>query len=474
MDGVERALGGAQAAADALVGVDDRGTATQATGGLGAHLLFGKGLDVLAKRRGLLALAVHVGSLAARVVVALDHDIVAVERGIAALVAADGERGARLHKAMDGHGGLVTGGDGVDGKARTGIDVAAHKDVGLGSLIGLGIGKSTLAAAKLHLGASQQVAPHNGLANRHDDTVGIDTTQIVLVVLGRKPALVVKDARAALEGDTAHTAGLVQVNLLGTPTTADVRAVLDGLATLFLAGGHLGLALQAEHLDVLGAQTAGVAGHVDGHVAAAHHDGAAGQRVDLAAVDLAQEVDGHGHVLGILARNTGKAAALAADGNIKGLKALLAQLIERHIATDLHAIAELGTHQANNLDLGLDNVLLQLKAGNAVGEHAARALVLLEHDGLVALLGQVESAGQAGRTGTDNGDLLVEAASARRRHHGRDIAGRGIKIALGDELLDLVDGHGGVHTAAGAGILAAAIAHTAADSGQRVLALNEC
>ena len=375
---------------------------------------------------------------------------------------------------MDGHGGLVTGGNGVDGKAGAGVDVAAHKDVWLGGLVGLGIGKGTLAAAELHLGASQQVAPHNGLANRHDDTVGIDTAQIVLVVLGRKTALVVKDTRAALEGNTAHTTGLVQVILLGTPAAADVCAVLDGLATLFLAGGHLRLALQAEHLNVLGAQAAGVAGHVDGHVAAAHHDGAAGQRVDLAAVDLAQEVDGHGHVIGILARNTGKAAALAADGNIKGLKALLAQLVECHVATDLHAIAELGAHQANDLDLGLDNVLLQLKAGNTVGEHTARALVLLEHDGLVALLGQVESTGQTGRAGTDNGDLLVEAAGTRRSHHRWDIAGRGVQIALGDELLDLVDGHGGVHTAAGAGILTAAVAHTAADSGQRVLALNEC
>ena len=146
-------------------------------------------------------------NLAARVVVALEHNVVAVERGVAALVAADGERGARLHEAMDGHGGLVTGGDGIDGKARTGIDVAAHKDVWLGGLIGLGIGKGTLAAAKLHLGASQQVAPHNGLANRHDYAVGIDTTQVVLVVLGRKTAHVVKDTRAALEGDTAHTTG---------------------------------------------------------------------------------------------------------------------------------------------------------------------------------------------------------------------------------------------------------------------------
>ena len=263
------------------------------------------------------------------------------------------------------------------------------------------------------------------------------------------------------------------MNLLGAPAAADVSAVLNGLATFLLAGGHLDLALQAEHLNVLRAQTAGVAGNVDGHVAAAHHNGAAGQGIDLAAVNLAKEVDGHGHVLGILARNTGKAAALAADGHVKGLKALRAQLVERHITTDLHAIAELGTHQANDLDLGLDNILLQLKAGNAIGEHATRALVLLEHDGLVALLGQIESAGQAGRTGTDDGDLLIKAASARRRNHGRDVAGRGIQIALGDELLDLVDSHGGVHTAASAGILAAAVAHAAADGGQRVLTLDE-
>ena len=413
-------------------------------------------------------------NLAARVVVALEHNVVAVERGVAALIAADGERGARLHKAMDGHRGLVAGGDSVDGKAGAGVDVAAHKDVWLGGLVGLGIGKGTLAAAELHLGASQQVAPHNGLANRHDDTVGIDTAQIVLVVLGRKTALVVKDTRAALEGDAAHTTGLVQVNFLGAPTAADVRAVLNGLATLLLAGGHLGLALQAEHLNVLRTQTAGVAGNVDGHVTAAHHNGTAGQGSDLAAVNLAKEVDGHGHVLGTLARNAGKAAALAANGNVEGLEALRAQLVERHVSTDFHAIAELGTHQANDLDLGLDNILLQLKAGNAVGEHAARALVLLEHDGLVALLGKIESTGQASRAGTDDGNLLIEAASARRGHHRWDIAGRGVQIALGDKLLDLVDSHGGVHTAASAGILTAAVAHTAADSGQRILALNEC
>ena len=116
------------------------------------------------------------GNLAARVVVALDHDIVAVERSVATLVAADGERRARLHKAMDGHRGLVTSGDSVDGKAGASVDVTTHKDIGLGGLVGLGIGKGTLTSAKLHLGASQQVAPHDGLTDGHDHTAGIDTT----------------------------------------------------------------------------------------------------------------------------------------------------------------------------------------------------------------------------------------------------------------------------------------------------------
>ena len=49
VDGVERALGGAQAAADALVLVDDARTAAQAARSLGADLLLGERLDVLAE-----------------------------------------------------------------------------------------------------------------------------------------------------------------------------------------------------------------------------------------------------------------------------------------------------------------------------------------------------------------------------------------------------------------------------------------
>ena len=86
--------------------------------------------------------------------------------------------------------------------------------------------------------------------------------------------------------------------------------------------------------DVLGAQARGGAGHVDGHVAAAYHDGAAGHGLGGAAVLLllghvAQEVNGHGHALGVLAGDAGQATALATDGYVEGLEALLAQLDER-------------------------------------------------------------------------------------------------------------------------------------------------
>ena len=44
-----------------------------------------------------------------------------------------------------------------------------------------------------------------------------------------------------------------------------------------------------------------------------------------------------------------------------------------------------------------------------------------------------------------------------------------MQLLLRDEFLDLVDGNGAVNAAAGAGLLAAAVADVAADGGERVL-----
>ena len=50
---------------------------------------------------------------------------------------------------------------------------------------------------------------------------------------------------------------------------------------------------------------------------------------------------------------------------------------------------------------------------------------------------------------------------------------RGVQVLLGNELLDGVDGHGLIHGAAGAGVLAPAVADAPADSGEGVLLFNK-
>ncbi len=216
-----------------------------------------------------------------------------------------------------------------------------------------------------------------------------------------------------------------------------MHAVLIGLDNFLGAGRHVLGALQAEHLHVLGAQARCGAGHIDGHVAATHHDGATAHRLGLAAVVLllrhtAQEVNSNEHALGVLARNAGQAAALAANRHIKSLESLLTQLIEGDVATHLDTQTDVDAHLADDIDLGFDHVVLELIAGDAVGEHAAGARVLLEDDRLVALLCQVERAGKARGTGADHRDLFVEAPSARGRQHLGYVAMLGCEVLLGE------------------------------------------
>ncbi len=54
-----------------------------------------------------------------------------------------------------------------------------------------------------------------------------------------------------------------------------------------------------------------------------------------------------------------------------------------------------------------------------------------------------------------------------------DVAGLCVQVLMGDEALDLVDGDGLVDAAAGAGVLAAAVADAAADGRERVFVLDE-
>ena len=102
-------------------------------------------------------------------------------------------------------------------------------------------------------------------------------------------------------------------------------------------------------------------------------------------------------------------------------------------------------------------------------------IFFIEHgDVLIAHVRQIVGAGQAGRAGADDGDLLrVRIGDAAVGDDLRDVALVGLQLLLGDKLLDLVDGDGAVDVAAGAGVLAAAVADAAADGRERVILLDE-
>ena len=117
-------------------------------------------------------------------------------------------------------------------------------------------------------------------------------------------------------------------------------------------------------------------------------------------------------------------------------------------------------HLLEHLDLGVDNIFLEAEARDAEGQHTAGHLIFIKHsDVFVAHVRQIVGTGQAGRAGADDGDLLrVRIGDAAVGDDLRDVALVGLQLLLGDKLLDLVNGNGAVNVAAGAGVLAAAVA----------------
>lgn len=60
------------------------------------------------------------------------------------------------------------------------------------------------------------------------------------------------------------------------------------------------------------------------------------------------------------------AAFCRADCNVECLEAFLAQLLDGYVLADLNAAAELNAHLAQNVDLGLYDVLADTEGGDAV------------------------------------------------------------------------------------------------------------
>ena len=200
-DGVKAAARRADAAADALVRIDDARTAAETAGGLGFDLLLGEACAAVLHRAA--QLLVVAGALARRVVKAVDieKNIFLIELDELPAVAADGEARVRLHKAVQGHGALLAGGDGVDGELLAGVGVAADEDVGLGGLVSQRIGLDGAVGVELHLCSGEQLAPGGVLADAVKDRIRLGGFGPGVVKRGGEAALGIFDGQALAEAN---------------------------------------------------------------------------------------------------------------------------------------------------------------------------------------------------------------------------------------------------------------------------------
>ena len=157
--------------------------------------------------------------------------------------------------------------------------------------------------------------------------------------------------------------------LFGAVAAADGGAFLLGLSNFFSRSRHAVPGLQADHRYRVRAAPQRDTRRINGHVAAADDHGPAAHLIVLVVAHGAQQVHGGLDTRGFLAGHTGLAAALAADGQIERLVPVCAQVSQRYFLADLHAAADLNAQFFQNLNFGIDNVLLQFKRGDAIPQH---------------------------------------------------------------------------------------------------------
>src|SRR3546814_1584800 len=86
---------------------------------------------------------------------------------------------------------------------------------------------------------------------------------------------------------------------------------------------------------------------------------------------------------------------------------LLAQRVKRRILADREAQMELDAALDEPVDAAHHDLLLQLEAGDAIGEEPARAVVAVIDMHLMPLRAQIFGRGQARRTRADHTDRLA-------------------------------------------------------------------
>ena len=174
------------------------------------------------------------------------------------------------------------------------------------------------------------------------------------------------------------------------------------------------------------------------------------------------------HAGQVLARDVQEARQASAHSEVQGVKALfLEQLVGVEQAAGDGVVLELYAQLLQTVDLALNDLLGQTELGDAVGKHAAAGEERLEDGDVEALASKLAGAGDAGRAGANDGDLLAAfgLADGCAANLGGHVANHALQLADSDCL---------ALTAQDALTLALVLlrAHATADGRQQVVALD--
>ena len=198
----------------------------------------------------------------------------------------------------------------------------------------------------------------------------------------------------------------------------DLGPLALGLVDLLL--GDRDVLLGRAHVDgdVLGPEAQRHARAVERGEAGADHGDPLAHGLRLAAVQLHEEIEAvlrvrdaaHGIRLGVVDAAQRQADRRHAAGRQQHGVVLLEQAGQPDLAlavADRDAGAQLDAEAQRVPDLDREHVARQPELGDAVVQHAARDLLLLEHGDVVAEHGQIVGRGDAGGAGADDRDALA-------------------------------------------------------------------
>ena len=175
---------------------------------------------------------------------------------------------------------------------------------------------------------------------------------------------------------------------------------------------HLAAGAAVEHAHGLGAQPHRAAAGVHGRVAAADDDDVAPHGGRRAVGELFEKLQrGRGQLFAGAAQ---AARALGADGEEHGVE-VPPQIVEREVAAQPFAQAELGAQVADHFDLRIQHLPRQAKRRDAIAQHPARLRVRVKQHRAMAAPEQMMRRSQPRRPGADDGDALgaVQASGVR-------------------------------------------------------------